>query len=222
MSRPLAVLRPEPGNSVTAGRIESLCRRALRIPLFETHGLAWEPPDPARFDSLMLTSANAVRHAGEGLAMLRRLPVLAVGGATAKAAHAADLHVAVTGTGDAEALIAQAEHAGFRHALHLAGRERKTREGGIIARIETVYASDPRGIAPEMLAELAGSIALIHSPRAGERLAQLVGEADRTSIAIAAISENAAAGVGLGWRSVTVAPKPSDFALIEAACALAD
>jgi uroporphyrinogen-III synthase len=35
------------------------------MPLFAIVPLDWTAPDPAQFDGLVLTSANAVRHAGE-------------------------------------------------------------------------------------------------------------------------------------------------------------
>ena len=64
MSRPLAVLRPEPGNGATAARIEELGFRAIRLPLFAVRALAWTMPDAADHDALLLTSANAVRFGG--------------------------------------------------------------------------------------------------------------------------------------------------------------
>ena len=40
MTRPLAVLRPEPGNAATTQAIEALGRRAIRLPLFRVMPLA--------------------------------------------------------------------------------------------------------------------------------------------------------------------------------------
>ena len=39
----LAVLRPEPGNTATAGRIEAAGARAIRLPLFAVKALDWVP-----------------------------------------------------------------------------------------------------------------------------------------------------------------------------------
>jgi len=75
VNRPIAVLRPEPGNRVTAAAIEARGRIAIRLPLFEVRPLAWQVPDPDRFDALVLTSANAIRHGGPGLAALLGLPI---------------------------------------------------------------------------------------------------------------------------------------------------
>src|SRR5690242_6691986 len=97
MSRAVAVLRPEPGNAATAAAIEALGLTAIRLPLFEIHAIDWAPPDATRFDALLLTSANAARHAGQGLAGFRSLPVHAVGEATAAAAREAGLEVVAVG-----------------------------------------------------------------------------------------------------------------------------
>jgi uroporphyrinogen-III synthase len=68
------------------------------------------------------------------------------------------------------------------------------------------------------LSAAAGSIALIHSPRAGRRFAELV--SDRASVAIAAISAVTAAAAGDGWKSVETADRPSDEGLLALAARL--
>ena len=62
---------------------------------------------------------------------------------------------------------------------------------------------------------LIGGVAMVHSPRAGARLAELVKARDK--IAIAAISSAAAAACGTGWRAVQSATMPTDGALLELA-----
>ncbi|MBO9621891.1 MAG: uroporphyrinogen-III synthase [Sphingomonas sp.] len=222
MSRAIAVLRPEPGNRATAAAIEGRGRRAIRLPLFEVRPLPWTAPDPRDFDALLLTSANAVRHAGPALAALAPLPVHAVGRATAEAARRAGLQVVAVGDDGAATLVADAEKAGVRRALHLAGRERTLEAGGIIAAIVTVYASEPLPVPPEAVARLAGSVALLQSTRAAHRLAELVPPPRRSGIALAAVSARAAAAAGPGWQRVEIAADPSAETLIEAAIALAD
>lgn len=223
MSRPIAVLRPEPGNRVTAAAIEAAGRRAIRLPLFTVGPVEWTPPDPARFDALILTSANALRHAGLGLASLRGLPVHAVGDVTAEAARRMGFEVVTTGSAGAVELLATAEAAGVRRALHLAGRERSIEAGGIVAEVVTVYASDPIVMVGYELRPLAGSVALVQSARAGARLGQLVDgmDMDRSSIALVAVSPRAAEAAGTGWEQVVIA-SPDGAALVEAALALAD
>ncbi|MES2337969.1 MAG: uroporphyrinogen-III synthase [Pseudomonadota bacterium] len=206
MSRRIAVLRPEPENAVTAARIAALGRTALRLPLFAVAPVAWDVPDPRRYDSLLLTSANALRHAGAGLAALRSLPVHAVGAATAVAARAAGFDVVAVGSGGVDALDPPGR------ILRLAGREHRPLAG---ADTIVVYASD--ALAPD-LSPLVGSIAMIHSPRAGQALAGRM--ADRSRVDIVAISAAAAAAAGPGWRSVAVADRPTDDAIIAATLSL--
>jgi len=212
----LAVLRPEPGNTATAGRIEAAGARAIRLPLFAVKALDWVPPEPTDFDALLLTSANAVRFGGDGLDRLRTLPVLAVGAQTATAASAAGFDVMASGDRDAAALIATAWANGVARALHLGGRERGIEAGGPVARAIAVYASEALPIEPRELDALHGTVALLHSVRAANRLAELVG-ARRSTIGVAAFSPAIAAAAGPGWASIAIAATPNDAALIEAA-----
>jgi len=224
MSRAVAVLRPEPGNAATAAAIEALGLTAIRLPLFEIHAIDWTPPDVTRFDALLLTSANAPRHAGPGLTALRRLPVHAVGEATAAAAHDAGLEVVAVGDRDGAALVAAAAARGVRRGLLLGGRDRALGGDPIIAGAIAVYASDPVAVATEALDQLAGAVALVHSPRAARRVAGLVDRAgiDRRTMRLAAISVAAADAAGDGWERIAAAASPDDAALIALARALAD
>lgn len=224
MNRPFAVLRPEPGNRIMAAAVEARGRRPIRLPLFEIAAIAWAAPAPERFDALILTSANAVRQAGPALAGLRSLPVYAVGASTAESAERAGFHIAQVGRSGAAELVREAEAAGIRRALHLAGRERTLEAGGIVADIRTVYASAELPISAEAAARLPGSIALVQSARAGERLAEIVDAhaIDRGTIALVAMSDACARAAGVGWNVVQVAREPSPEALLEAAIALSD
>jgi len=208
MMRPVGVLRPEPGNAATAARVKHAGRVALRLPLFAVRAVAWSPP-AGSFDTLLATSANVFRHGGAALASLRHLPVHAVGAATARAARAAGFDVEEVGTGGIGAMSPSGR------VLRLTGREHMPFPGA--AATAVVYASDP--LTPD-LSRLSGGLALIHSARAGQRLAELVD--DRSHIALAAISPAAAAGAGPGWRAVAIAERPSDAALLAAAWSLAD
>ncbi|MEZ0496040.1 uroporphyrinogen-III synthase [Sphingomonas sp. IW22] len=213
----LIVLRPEPGNRATCDRIVAAGGVAVAMPLFATGPLAWHAPNAGDFDALLLTSANAVRHAGPALAEFHHLPVVAVGAATARAATAAGLSVAATGDGDAGAAALLLERMGAGRMLHLCGREHRSLAG--VCSIP-VYASDP--IDPPMPGVLAGATALIHSPRAGARLAALVDAAgiDRARVAVAAISRAALTAAGDGWRCATAIDRPDDNALIRAALSI--
>lgn len=221
MTRPLAVLRPEPGNAATAGRIEARGREAIRLPLFALRALDWTPPDPAGHDALLLTSANAPRFAGPDLGRLRQLPVFAVGERTAEISRAAGFDVMATGTAGAAEMIALLEHHGKSRALHLAGLHRMVDAGGPVSRVIPVYASEVLPLSTAALAALSGSVALLHSARAARRLGALLAEQHiaRATIAIAALSPAVATTAGPGWAEVITAATPTDDALIDAACA---
>lgn len=224
MTRPIAVLRPEPGNRATCARVRAAGRDAIALPLFKIVALDWTPPDPASFDALILTSANAVRAAGPGVARYAGLPVYAVGAATARAAEAAGMTVAAVGTDDAQALTATAAAHGVTRALHLGGRETGVVASGIVAASIAVYASEAIEVAPEPLRTLIGATALLHSVRAADRLATLIDRdgIDRATIALAALSPAVAHAAGPGWGHVATAPHPNDAALIAAALIAGD
>lgn len=216
MSARVAVLRPEPGASGTAARARARGVDALVRPLFAYHAVAWDPPDPRRFDALLLTSAAALRLAGPGLAELRPLPVVAVGPATARAALEAGLRVTVTGDAGAERAVDLARTAGLRRLLHLAGRERMPDRPGVEPVV--VYASEPVDPEPGWTRVLLdGWTALLHSPRAAARLAGLVDRdgTPRGGIALAALAPAVLAAAGRGWGRAAAAARPDDDALLD-------
>lgn len=221
MSRRVAVLRPEPGNAATCARARAAGLDVTALPLFAVEPLSWTPPDPADHDALLLTSANSVRHAGPGLGAFATLPVLAVGAATADAAQAAGLDVMMTGSSDAAALIAGAG-ARWHRLLHLGGQETGIVVGGTVTRSIPVYASVAQPIDDAAIAGLAGGVLLLHSVRAAATFAALADRAglDRTTMAVAAISDGVAAAAGAGWRAGAIAPAPTDTALIATAACL--
>ncbi|MEO7690707.1 MAG: uroporphyrinogen-III synthase [Sphingomonas sp.] len=220
MTRPLAVLRPEPGNTATADRVEALGLQAIRLPLFAVRALSWTPPDPADHDALLLTSANALRFAGLDLADLLSLPVLAVGEKTAEAARLAGFDVMAAGNADAVAMLALASARGLSRVLHLGGRDRSVEPNGPVTRAIPVYASEEVPVAAERIERLrGGAMALLHSARAAARLGELVDAHGiaRSEIAIAALSPAVAAAAGAGWATIAIAAVPTDAALIAAA-----
>jgi uroporphyrinogen-III synthase len=216
--RRLVVLRPEPGASATVQRARAIGLDAVAVPLFEVEPVAWEVPDPREFDALLLTSANAVRHGGDGLERLRGLPVYAVGEATAAAARRAGFEIAATGAVGVDALLASIP-AGVR-LLHLCGEHR---DAAVAAPAVPVYRSVELP-PPDELRALEAQVVAVHSPRAGRRLAELVDRAgiDRATIRIAAISQAAAATAGDGWAMREAAETPDDAALLALAARLCD
>ena len=211
------VLRPQPGAEATVEKARASGLEAIAIPLFEIEPAAWQAPDPAGFDGLLLTSANAVRFGGGALQSLRGLKAYAVGEATAAAAREAGFDIAATGDRGVDRLLGSIEP--NLKLLHLSGADRREPDGAK-QRITavTVYRAKPAE-GPD-LSMAADCVALIHSPRAGRRFAELVSKRD--TISIAAISEAAREAVGEGWRRVEAAEEPSDDALLALAARLCD
>ena len=77
---------------------------------------------------------------------------------------------------------------------------------------------------PDRFTNIIGSVVAVHSPRGGERLAELadIAAIDRSSVRIAAISEAAALAVGEGWAEVESPAAPNDAALLELAARLCE
>jgi uroporphyrinogen-III synthase len=221
VSGDVLILRPEPGAAASAARARRLGLVPHVAPLFTIRPLDWRAPDPGTFDAVLLTSANAARHGGPGLRPFLGLPCYAVGEATAAAARAAGFADVRTGTADAEAVNARMAADGVGLAFHPCGRDHQAPAGPgpAVARIP-VYAAEAVEALPAAAetALAAGALVLVHSPRAGALLARLV--RDRGHVPIAAISAAAAEAAGPGWRSLAIAPRPRDEALLELAATL--
>ena len=220
---PVLILRPEPGASVTATYARTLGLAAIVAPLFKIEPVEWTPPDPAGFDALLLTSANAMRFGGPALSKLRALPVHAVGRATARAAIEAGFSVANVGDGDVEALMKGLD--GGLRLLHLAGAHHRppSRARDAIS-VVSVYCSAEIADVDWRPPRIEVTVALIHSPRSARIFADRVDArgANRGRIAIAAISPAAAEALGDGWRSVEVAVNPGDDELLALAARLCE
>ncbi len=218
--RRLFLFRPDPGARHSADRARQLGLQVTTIPLFELEPVEWAAPDPQEFDALLLTSANALRFGGDHLDRIRALPVHAVGEATARAAEVAGFGLASVGHRGVDALLGAIPQ-GAR-LLHPCGEDRRMPDQPphAIACL-CVYRATPLH-PPAALDQLAGQVAAVHSPRAARRLAELVREADRPSICIAAISEAAAEAAGSGWCRLEAARAPSDAELLALAARLCE
>lgn len=222
---PVLIVRPEPGASETAARAAALGLEAVAASIFTIRPLCWEPPHLDDAQAVMLTSANAARLAGPGVAALTALPCYAVGERTAIAARNAGFDDVKVGDGDGEQLMAMMARDGVISAFHLCGREHKGLERrGLLLTRRIVYAADAVERLPDAAAAAlaAGALVLLHSPRAASEFALLADDAgiSRTGIRIAAISEQAAAAAGAGWRQKAVSRAPRDEALLELAAEL--
>lgn len=218
MTQRLVVVRPEPGASETVARARKLGIEAVAMPMFEVAPVAWKAPPTDAYDAVLLTSANALRHGGAGLHGLTDLPVLAVGTATADAARASGFTVERAGTGGVSGLLSETPAA--HRLLHLAGRDRIEFEAR--QSIDTITVYENRAVTPPDVSLLGAAIIALHSPRAARQVASLVTSAnlDRSLIALIALSPAVAAAAGDEWRRVSVAPVPTDDALLALAAEL--
>jgi uroporphyrinogen-III synthase len=221
----LLVLRPQPRADVTAKRAALRGIPTIVAPLFAAEPVAWNAPDPARYDALMLTSANAVIHAGAGLDALKDLPVLAVGAATKAQAIAAGSDVVLTGEAGVSDLVKAARHAGHKRILWLAGADHTELNPVDAVIIDTVIVYQSRTLrASDILLQILGQPVLtaLHSSRAARYFAKICDHhgIDKGTHHIMALSPVIAQSAGDGWRSVTVADMPNDDSLLSAASVL--
>jgi uroporphyrinogen-III synthase len=215
--RRVLVLRPEPDASATVERARERGLDAVAVPLFDVESIDWDAPEPASFDGVLLTSANAVRHGGKQLQCFRGLKTYAVGEATAAAAKDAGFDIAAIGNSGVHRLLGSIE--ADLTLFHPCGEDRREPEK-VGQKITAVAVYRARPIDAPSLSAAPSSVALIHSPRAGRRFAELVSE--RATIAVAAISDATAAALGEGWQSVEAADQPCEDALLALAARLCD
>ncbi|CAN5400492.1 hypothetical protein BH10PSE12_BH10PSE12_14200 [soil metagenome] len=224
MSRRLLVVRPQSGAARTAERAWALGFDVAVYPLFAILPVAWQSPDPTLFDALLLTSANAVRHAGAKLTRYVHLPTFAVGEATAKAARAAGFAKVLVGGADAQAIVRTIAAHGHVRLLHLAGRDVRPFEPAplVVMRV-SVYEARAVGDADDIAALVQpGAIVLAHSARAAARLASLLPLSTRASLHLVAISSAVMQAAGAGWGSAQAAARPDDNALLALAASLCE
>jgi uroporphyrinogen-III synthase len=218
--RRLFVFRPEPAARQTIRMAQDLGLDAVSNPLFELESIDWTVPDPRDFDAMLLTSANTVRMAGEGLASFRALPVHAVGEGTAVAARVAGLGVASVGNAGVDELLAEVPR--DARLLHLCGEDKRepSTAGRSITSVAVYRANEKPNVSG--LQALEGQAAVVHSPRAARRLAELISPGTRSTIRLAAISKATAEAAGDGWEEVRTAPVPRDTELLALAVRLCE
>lgn len=208
------VLRPMPGNAETVERLEQLGITAVSAPLFAMEPVDWSVPSADGCDTLLLSSANAVRHAGPGLAQVAHLPCWCVGDATAAAASGAGLEVERIGSGGIASLV----QGGNRKMLWLCGVQHSVLPESERHRviITPVYRSVDLSVPADLFVQ--PCVAVLHSVRAARRFASLVDRRD--DIAVAAISAEVAAAAGSGWRAVVTVAAPTDAQMVAVAAKL--
>jgi uroporphyrinogen-III synthase len=226
------VTRPEPGASATAQALAKAGWEPVVLPLTEIRAIpgAADAGDPT-VDAVVLTSANAARHAPPGLlARHRCTPVYAVGAATADAARQAGFTAILAGPGDAAGLarmIVGRLRPGAA-ILYLCGRVRRPElERALAAGAISVVAVETYDTVRSAIGQdAAGRIGpldavLVHSAEAALALAELArspafGQLLSTA-RLVAVSGRAAAPLATRFEGrMRVAREPTDAALIEA------
>lgn len=221
----ILIIRPEPGASASAARARAAGFELIVLSFFAIGPRAWQVPDASAYDALLVTSANAIRHAGPGLKALSTLPVHAVGERSGGAVRDAGLSIASIGAAGVEEALANAASAGHRHLLWLAGEEHKTAAPVAGVKQDTIicYASDPVTLPDDTATVIASAdIVALHSPRAAKLFAETMDRLGiaRSELIIAALSPAIADAAGEGWRGVAVAAQPSDSAMLSALASL--
>lgn len=219
----LLVLRPEPGCAASLKGAEALGLSAHGQPLSRIVPVAWQAPDPASVDALLIGSANAFLHGGDALQALCAKPCYVVGKATAEAARAAGFAVAAQGEGGLQKVLDGI--AAPLRLLRVAGEEHIALAAppGVTITTRIAYRSEALPLDPA-LAVLAGgqAIALLHSAATARHFAsecQRLG-VDTSQITLAALGPRIASAAGEGWRAVHCAAAPNDAALLELAANL--
>ncbi|MDZ7588467.1 MAG: uroporphyrinogen-III synthase [Parasphingorhabdus sp.] len=223
---PLLILRPQPGADQTAARAKEMGLAPVIAPLFAAEALPWDAPDPARYDALLLTSANALRHGGRQLSAYQHLPAFVVGEKTAAMARARGFAVAAVSATGLDDLLPELAKRRQARVLRLAGENHiMLAERDDLPRIDlvTVYRAAAQPLAQEAIAVLsAENVTLLHSARAA---ATLVSEMERCALSrkhthIIAISAATVAAARHGWASISSAAEPTDLALLASASRL--
>lgn len=212
----LLIARPQPGADATAARVNAAGHMAVCMPLFATQAVAWDLPKIDDYDGLLLTSANALRHAGDMLPLLTGLPLFAVGQNSADYAQSVGFDVRQVGSAGIESLLEQID---ARRLLWLAGEDRTSFAPPPAMDIDCriVYRSAALPMPDDFRENLMeADYVLLHSARAASRFTSLVEEVQlqKNAISIAALSEKIAQAAGSGWANIRIAKEPTDNDLL--------
>ena len=227
MTRRVLVTRPQPGAEATATRLAAMGFDPVVLPLTRIVPLA---PSLAAgvpgCDAVVVTSANALRHAPADLvAAHRSLPLFAVGEATADAARRAgfsDVRFAAGTARDLTALLADTLPQGTS-VLYLAGEvrtagfEQALVQAGLALQVVETYDAEEVSYLTDLVKSALGTAPLwgatVFSERAGILLAELAARPDLRerfeSVRFFCISAKAAAPLnGRGQGRVHVSSEP--------------
>jgi uroporphyrinogen-III synthase len=225
------ITRPRERALELAREVERRGDTALIEPLLTIEPVVGAAPDLDGVQAIVLTSAHAVPALST---RAKRLPVFAVGDATAAAARAAGCDAVLSARGtatDLARLIAAHCHPGGGALFHLGGEQVReeladelTAAGFVLYRQAVYRAVAARALAPatvEALEMRQIDAALLFSPRTARIFVELIGEhALRHSLTgVSAICLSAAVAEPcreLVWHALHVAARPELGVLLEA------
>ncbi len=228
-ARGILITRPEPGASETAGRVSVLGYRPVVAPLMVVQSRGVSLPPVERVQAILVTSGNAIPLLPETHC---RLPLLAVGEATAARARAAGFAQVSSADGDARALAAltvRSCHPDGKPLLLVSGRGQgqglaaALRASGFRVVRRTLYAAVPVAMLPDDArgAIEAGGIeaVLLFSAETARQCVRLLRAASlrdavRSMEALAISQPTAMALRVLPWRRIRVAEQPNQDALL--------
>jgi uroporphyrinogen-III synthase len=223
------VTRAQPGAAATASRVRAMGFEPLVAPLLDVRALPGGPVDLNGVAALAFTSVNGVA-AFAARSEERRLPVFAVGRATAGAAREAGFAAVTSADGDvadlAAAIAARAPFAG--DVLHLRPAEAAgdlvgdLANRGVQVRSLPVYetvACTPEEATVGEIPKL--TAVLLHSPKAARALAAHLVRQPTLKLAALCFSEAVAAPLRAGGlAAIRVAAAPNETALLSLLSAL--
>ena len=218
MTRTVFAIRPEPGLSATLEGGRALGLTMAGEAMFAIQPVAWDVPDPAAFDGLLLGSANALRHFGPTLADWVGTPAYVVGEATGQAAQEAGFTVAIVGEGYLQG-VADRLPGGAHRMLRVTGRDHVPLEppAHIHVEMRIAYESVAVPISESFAKQLrGGGVVLLHSAVAARHFAAECDRLriDRKSLALAALGPRIAAAAGTGWQACRLAQSPREADLL--------
>ena len=226
------VTRPREEAETLAAALAARGVAALIEPLMEVHFLA-AAPDLRGVQAILCTSANGVRAFARASGE-RRLPLLAVGDATAARAQAEGFAAVASAGGDAAdlaRLTAARLDPGSGRLLHVCGSDvagdlaGDLRARGFAVERAILYAARPVASLSPAAVEAIGSgmidVALFFSPRTAAIFVRLANGAGvgRYCAGIATVSISLAADAPLAalpWRERRIAARPDQPALLDA------
>jgi uroporphyrinogen-III synthase len=227
------VTRPREEAESVAAALDARGIAALIEPLMQVHYRIAPAVDLAGIQAVLCTSANGARALARA-SRERRLPLLAVGDATAARARAEGFSSVASAGGDSADLVrlaAESMRPRDGGLLHVSGSAvagdliGALRARGFTVERSVLYEARPiAALSPAAVHALcSGAIdfALYFSPRTAAIFAELAGNAGvaQSCCTIAALSISAATDAALGelrWRERRIAERPDQSALLDA------